>query len=134
VKTIDVARELDASIILKADIGRQPLIGIGPKRWIDGASSDTGTICVCSPFSRGLGLGYDLSLATPSIDSIVYADYFVAKHSSLAVDEWIEGRMDEVLNHIVRTGVPVWIILLLELELGERSLEVFMKGLVDQVV
>ena len=83
------------------------------------------TVSVSSLITHGFVLGYDLSFAAPSVDSILYPNYLVAKDSSLTVDEWVERGMHEVLNHVVGTRMPVWIILLLNLELGKRGLKAF---------
>jgi len=84
--------------------------------------------------SNGLVLGYDLSLAAPSVDSILYPDNFLAKNPRVAVDEWVERWMDEILDHVVGARVPIRIVFLLELQLGKRSLNIVMQRLVDASV
>lgn len=128
-KTIDVAREPDTSAFLEANIGGQPLISIGPVGWIDIPSAP-----VPSLVSNRLVLGYDLPLAAPPVDSILYSNYFLAKYPRVSVDEWVERWMDEILNHVVGARVPVWIVHLLELQLGKRGLKTFMQRLVDASV
>ena len=92
------------------------------------------TVPVSSLITHGFVLGYDLSLAAPSVNSVLHPHYLIAKDTRLTVDEWVERGMHEVLNHVVGTRMPVWIILLLVLQLRERRLESLTQRLVDVVV
>jgi hypothetical protein len=78
--------------------------------------------------------GYDLSLATPSIDGVLNAHYFVAETTRFTIDEGVERRINEVSYPLIGQGAPIRTILLMLFKLGKGSLEFIMEALVDEGV
>jgi hypothetical protein len=131
VKSIDVAREFDASILLEFDVGGQPLILSRPVRVEDPVQ----IYMSIEPFWIGRVItGYDLSLATPSIDGVLNAHYFVAETTRFTIDEGVERRINEVSYPLIGQGVPIRTILLMLFKLGKGSSEFIMEALVDEGV
>lgn len=142
VQVVNVARELDATIVLELDVRGQPLVPVGPERGVDLAAANPRAFSVAlviTPSSAGRLViwalfGNGLALVSPFVDGVVHADDFVVESLCHAIDERVERRVDEILDLVIGPGMPIRVVFLLVLELGECGAEGIVEGSVDEVV
>lgn len=90
---VDITSELDTAIVVESDIGRKPLVRVGPV----GVRDFVATERVSGPSSPPNGsfvLLDHFSLASPLLDRVGDSDHFVLKDFASAVDEWVHGGVD----------------------------------------